>query len=507
MKKAKSFSLFFVFVLSFFFSMNIVNAFVTKTDSISNTFSFAPTHTNTYRYILQYVNGTTEVLGEQTISYFEGETVTLDQPNVSVTGYTLDNITINGSGNYNIGYSFTQSTTDNTIVYTYLAPARTFTVRYTGDTNTFSQNGGTSATEGNTYTSKISPNNNYSIDTVTVTMNNVTLTRNTDYTLDNSGNLSILNVSGNITIDVQTSGGCLAEGTMLMLWDGSTKPIEDIGYTDLLKVWNHDLGRYGYAYPTYIEKEGTASRYTKVTFSDGTELRIIYDHRVFSKTLNKYVNINSDELNVGDEVVSLQDGLHYVTVESIEEIEEPVKFYSVITARYFNNIANGLLTSYEIKDDVSSNYKGFKDDELIWKNYTPEDRLISYEDVVNTFGYVDKYLYKNLKLEDLQYAVEEGFITEEALILIVDKFMMDDDYRLSPPVNENGTRLWIVATSDDIDPSDLSLQLEEGSSYEIPVPNNEENFLHWYNSSDNKYYQPGDIIEVDSNIYLEAIYE
>ena len=37
--------------------------------------------------------------------------------------------------------------------------------------------------------------------------------------------------------------------------------------------------------------------------------------------------------------------------------------------------------------------------------------------------------------------------------------------------------------------------------------NNEENFLYWYNHSDNKYYNPGDEIEVDSSMYLEAIYE
>ena len=48
--------------------------------------------------------------------------------------------------------------------------------------------------------------------------------------------------------------------------------------------------------------------------------------------------------------------------------------------------------SFEITDEVSSNYKGF-DNNLKWATKTPTNKLISYEELIKTFGYVDKYLY------------------------------------------------------------------------------------------------------------------
>lgn len=47
----------------------------------------------------------------------------------------------------------------------------------------------------------------------------------------------------------------------------------------------------------------------------------------------------------------------------------------------------------------------------------------------------------------------------------------------------------------------------EGSEYIVPMPKESDNFLYWYNHSDNKIYNPSDIIEVDSGMYLEAFYE
>ena len=111
-----------------------------------------------------------------------------------------------------------------------------------------------------------------------------------------------------------------------------------------------------------------------------------------------------------------------------------------------------------------------------------------------------------MKLEDFGYAVEQGYITQEALASIVNTYMRHDEYKVMPPKDEFGNYLWMVTTSDDINPSDPTHQIVEGTYYLVPTPNNEENFLYWYNHSDNKVYYPGDEIEVDSSMYLEAIY-
>ncbi len=477
---------------------------------------------NLYNGNTYTVNGNTTIkevceLNRYTITYdldggtldnpkntYTSMTPTFDLPTPTKTDATFDDWCV-GSDCSN-PYTVTQGSTGNISVTAKWRAKQTFTVTYIGDTGNYTYTGATTVVEGSTYTSVLTAKGSTAgftnqIQNVAVTMNGSTVQNAWNAS---TSTVTVTNVSGNITIDVTSN--CLIEGTKIMLWDGSTKNVEDITYNDLLLVWNHETGTYGYEYPAWIEKAGKVSQYTKVTFSDGTELKIASDHRLFSKRLNKYANINSGELHIGDEVVSLKDGLDYVSIVSIETVNEEANYYHVITTRYFNMIAEGLLTTYEINDEISSNYKGF-DSNMKWVNYTPEDKKMSYEEVLNTFGYVDKYLYKAMKIEDFGYAVEQGYITQEALESIINTYMRQDSYKVIPPKNLFGQYLWMVTTSDMDDPSSTLHQIIEGTEYEVPVPENEENFLYWYNHSDNKYYNPGDVIVVDSSMYLEAIYE
>ena len=503
MYKKRMFIYLFLVALSVFsFNLRTVNAYMSKTSAPAvNKFTVATFYTDTFVYNLNN-NGTVTRLGEKTIYKAAGETVNIDNTDVDVSNYILQSITINGSGSYNIGDTYTQPNSDLNIVYTY-RPKQTYNVRYTGETGNYSYTGALTAEEGSTYTSEITATGGYTesqIDTVTVRMNGNVVQNAWD---SSNRRVTVTNVSGPIEINVSTN--CLIEGTKIMLWNGTYKNVEDITYNDLLKVWNHETGTYGYEYPAWIEKAGKVSKYTKVTFSDGTELKIASDHRLFSRRLNKYVNVNSGELHIGDEVVSLKNGVSYVSIVNIETINEEANYYHIITTRYFNMIAEGLLTTYEINDEISSNYKGF-DSDMKWVNYTPEDRKMSYEEVLNTFGYVDKYLYKAMKIEDFRYAVEQGYISQEELGRIIEKYMRNDDFKIIPPTNDEGQYLWMVTTSDDNNPSSTTHQMVEDSEYVVPTPNNTENFKYWYNHSDNKRYQPGDIIIVDSSMYLEAIY-
>ena len=389
-----------------------------------------------------------------------------------------------------------------------------YTVSYTGDTNSYSHTPtGNNVTTYATaeFETTITLNNNYTLESASISMGGRVLTENTEYSLSGDNRtytLTIFSVSGNISIDIQTtnsSGGtnpCLAEGTLVTLWDGSTKKIEDIKYNDLLKVWNHDLGAYGYEYAGWIEKAGNTNQYTKITFSDGNELKIIGNHSLFSKTKNKYVNVNSSDLNIGDEVVNISDGINYVYITNIEHIEENINYYHVISTRYFNLITNNILSTYEIYNNVS-NFMDF-DNNLKWQNTDiVRSDMYTYDD----FLYLDKYIYKVFRLEETKYLVNSGLVSLDQFGDLFDNYLMNNDKKVNPPTNENGERLWMVTTSDDYDPSDIIHHYVEGSEYIVPMPKESDNFLYWYNHSDNKIYNPSEIIEVDSGIYLEAIYE
>ncbi len=398
-------------------------------------------------------------------------------------------------------YTVTQGSTGNISVKAKWA--QTFAVQYRG--NNYTHNGPATIGEGETFTATFQLNGAAYFTGVTITMNNRTLREGTGYTLSGSGStrtLTVPNVDGPIDINVQTGNWCLPEGTLIMLWDGSYKKIEDITYNDLLRVWNHDTGSYGYEYPAWIEKAGNSDVYTKVTFSDGSELKVVGNHSIFSKTRNKYVDINSDEFNVGDKVVNLKNGLSYVTVTKIEVIEKSIKYYHVISSRYFNLITNNVLTTYEIYNNIS-NFMGF-DGNLKWQiaDIVRQD-LYTYED----FSYLDHYLFKVFRLGELKYLVKNNMITQEEMNDLFNNYLMDNDKKVIPQRNSAGNYLWMVTTSDDVNPSDKSHQMVEGSTYKVPTPKKTNGFKYWYNHSDNKYYQPGDTIKVDSSMYLEAIYK
>lgn len=576
----KIFKLFFCIffcILSLFIKNDKVYAYFSDSYVASNGFLVAPTYTDTFITNYRDSNGVITELGRETKKYFENKIVTIDSPsNVNLAGLEINTITVNGSGNYNIGDTFTQLPSNMTIVYTYKDAI--YSVTYGGDTTNYTySNANLNINYNDSYTTTITPVTGREIDTVTVTMGGVDITSMyntsnrtltvsqvtgnividvttkvkvysitysgsnfthsnnattvnhgdsfstnlsgsgtssitsvtvtmggvdiTSSAVNNNNSVNISNVTGDIRISVTTQT-CLVEGTKITLYDGSTKNIEDIRYNDLLKVWNHDLGKYDYEYAGWVEQQGIANSYTKVTFSDGSVLKIVGGHSVFSKRLNKYVDITSGALNIGDEVVKLSNGIEYVSITNIETINEEVKYYHVISTRYFNLIANNILTTYEIFDNIS-NFMDFGEN-LKWQN-TEIVRSDMY--TYNDFTYLPKYIYKAFRLEETKYLVNSGLVSPDEFDFLFSLFLTDDNKMIKPPVNNNGTRLWMVTTSDDSDLSNTNHQLEEGTIYTVPTPNNEEGFVNWYNSSDNKYYNPGDTIEVYGGMHLTAIYE
>ena len=135
---------------------------------------------------------------------------------------------------------------------------------------------------------------------------------------------------------------CLVEGTMITMADGSHKAVEDIGYNDLIRVWNFDLGEFSEALPVFVKQEETHSEHYRFTFSDGTVLRTV-GHHVFNKQAGAFTMLVRDTTPVG--TITVNELGEEVTLISKETIQEPVKFYNVWTQYHLNLFAQGILTS------------------------------------------------------------------------------------------------------------------------------------------------------------------
>jgi len=136
---------------------------------------------------------------------------------------------------------------------------------------------------------------------------------------------------------------CLAEGTLITLADESTKPIENILMSDLIKVWDFDLGAFASAKPLWIKQKETTTQYNLLTFSDGSTLKTIEQHRIFNKEAGAFTYPMTNDTPIGTKTVNVR-GEEVTLVDKCIMIDT-VNYYNVITEHYLNLYADGILTS------------------------------------------------------------------------------------------------------------------------------------------------------------------
>ena len=168
---------------------------------------------------------------------------------------------------------------------------------------------------------------------------------------------------------------CLAKGTMILLADGSSLPIEKIHYQHELRVWNFDNGCMDVAKPLWIKKVEITDLYHELTFSDKTVLKTVGDHRLFNKEDGKFTQ--TSEFLIGS--TTFNSNNENVTLISKKMIFEDVEFYNIITNRHINIFANTILTScrynniYPILD-----MKFIKPSNLVNKSIVSYNNISSY---------------------------------------------------------------------------------------------------------------------------------
>ena len=350
----------------------------------------------------------------------------------------------------------------------------------------------------------INANNTYSLpDSVTVTMGGQTIT--TGYTYNsNNGSFSMTKVTGNVTITGRCTWSCLAEGTQILLANGKYKNIEDVNYKDLLSVWSYDTGKIDYEYPIWIEKKEENNKYQLNLFSDGTTLKTIGFHGLFSVDLNRFVSVdNPEEFHVGTRIYKVENNkLKEVTVTNIEIVEEPINYYHVVSNRYYNIIANNLLTTDGTV--ILSNLYGF-DKNVTW----PAIKDVLLSDKNNLYRYdelqdaLPKYMFIGMRAEEGKILSNYGLSLDMFKGYLKENQSKEGKY-LDVDRNSNNKRLFMVTTSNDkVTNKNKNKYLKEENSY-YTLPKNLK-VKCYLNSIDKKCYSPGERVQVTTPIHFIAI--
>ena len=144
--------------------------------------------------------------------------------------------------------------------------------------------------------------------------------------------------------EIQTYANlCLAKGTLITLYDGTYKYIEDITYEDVLLVWDFDNGIFSSARPLWIKKVETAKKYNLLEFTNGYTLKTIVQHRIYNIEQGKFTWPMTEDTPIGTHTFT--DSGKEVMLEKKSVIQEDVDYYNILTNYHLNLFANGILTS------------------------------------------------------------------------------------------------------------------------------------------------------------------
>ena len=232
--------------------------------------------------------------------------------------------------------------------------------------------------------------------------NSATISGTTDTTALTTSDKSYT-VSNNATSVTITPSGednsCIIEGTLITMFDGTKRKVEDLRMGDLIRTWSFVKGSFDIKPIIAIEK-GTESKYTVITvhLENGYELSIISKQVFFDMDERCYFEISKDNYQevIGKKVM-IEDGeMMKSSVITNVTIEEKVAVaYELITAEDFNFIAEGILTIepfifclniFEINENYQIDQKLMEEDiekyglytYEEWKDYLTEDEFMMF---------------------------------------------------------------------------------------------------------------------------------
>lgn len=208
--------------------------------------------------------------------------------------------------------------------------------------------------------------------------------------VSNDGTTYYYYVQYKFTAMTYKAGGCVADGTLVTMADGTKKAVENVKVGDMVMTWNFFDGCYE-AQPVVVNMYHGTTAWDVLTlkFSDGTEVRTMYEHGFYDADLRRNAYINTENVSdyIGDRFVKqANDGSNTTVVLIDYSIEtETAGAYTVLTAQNYNCLSDGMLSCcpepltsglfefFEIGDGMKYNAEQMQADVETYGLYTYED--------------------------------------------------------------------------------------------------------------------------------------
>ena len=248
----------------------------------------------------------------------------------------------------------------------------------------------------------------------------------------NSGSTVTNDTDVTVTWALGSSGGsspCVTPDTLVTLADGTQKRIDEVSYNDQLLVWNHFTGKYDVAPAAIIFNHGYDNNtIIKLSFSDGTVVKVANLHQFYDIDLNRYVSIDADSVAqyVGHSFAKQSgDGFTTVTLDSYEISVEYEAAYGIISAFHYNIIVEGMIsTDFMLEDYDLFNYfelgENMTFDEAQMQADIEKYGLYTYEDFADYLTYEQ---FVGFNVQYFKIAVGKGNYTYEGILELINTYL------------------------------------------------------------------------------------
>lgn len=246
-------------------------------------------------------------------------------------------------------------------------------------------------------------------------------------TEDGSGTIT-KTTQGTYTAKKTPEGGCFADGTPILMADGTYQTIENIKLGEYIQTINHETGKVeNQKVFAIVEKEAGNYEVLRLKFSNGKYIDVLFEHGFFDMNLLQYVQINKHNVSnyVGHSFYSI-DGK--VQLEGYDIFNTYTHIWSIASYKNINAFANGMLS---VSDDIEGFYNIFEYDENLKYNPEAYERdlqlygLFSYEELKHLISYE---MYEGLNAKYLKVAIGKGLVTMEKLLQYLEKYSQYFNY-------------------------------------------------------------------------------
>ena len=258
-----------------------------------------------------------------------------------------------------------------------------------------------------------------------------THTFNISYNKGDQYSYSDLSGSGKLTKLTSSSGGsseCVTPDTLITLADGTQVRVDSLTGSEELLVWNMETGKFDKAPIMFLDSDTEAEyEVIKLYFSDGTEVKVIYEHGFWDYDLNKYVYLDRNAEQYIGHTFAKQNGDKLEKVQLVDVVieKEMTTAWSPVTVGHLCYFVNGMLS---MPGGVGGLFNIFEvDPETMTYDYEQLEKdietygLFTYEEL-NAICPLSEDMFNAAGGAYLKISIGKGNLTMEELVYMITRY-------------------------------------------------------------------------------------